>query len=176
MRSLPRPLVVVLLLSLAGASCGSSGQALPSGPATTGAPAAPAGAGPLLRVELPPVEVAPGNTTLHVSVRPPEGFDASGEASSRLALGAANRDVVDIGNTEMTWNSTVPADGWPLPIRLAPGSTTLTASGTIYFCRAGEAEVCRFQPLELTLPVTVSRSSATADLELSYRLSALSSP
>lgn len=176
MKMVPPALALALSLGLVAASCGGSGKALPSAPATTGTLATPASAGPLLQVQLPAVDVAPGTTTLRVAIRPPAGFGVSGEASSRFTLDAANRSVIDLAQRDVSWDADLPDEGWPLTVRVAPGSTTLTASGTIYFCRAGEEEVCRFQRLELTLPVNVSRSSAASDFELSYRLSPLSSP
>ncbi len=176
MRLTPRAIVVALSLGLVAAGCRGSGEALPPDSAATTLPVTPASAGRLLRVQLPPVEAAPGIGVLYVAVRAPDGFDAKGDAPSLLTLDATSRKVVDLGEHEVDWNTGVPDAGWPVPVRLAPGTTTITAAGTVYFCRAGEEEVCRFQRIELTLPVTVSRSSATSDLELSYRLPPLSSP
>jgi len=169
-------LIAALFLGLAAAGCGGSGKAVPLNPSALSATVTPASAGPLLQVQLPPVEAAPGTSTLHIAVRPPEGFDVSGDAPSRLTLAAANRSVVDLGEPEVAWNADVPDAGLPVPVNLALGSTTLTATGTVYFCRAGEESLCRIQRIELTLPVTVSRTSATGDFELAYRLPPLSSP
>ncbi len=176
MRAALPQFIAALGLGLVALSCDDSRRLTPiSAPAVT-APATLVSAGSLLRVQLPPAEAAPGPGILRVAVRVPEGFDVSGEAPSQLTLDAANRSVVDLSERELTWNSAVPEIGWPIPVTFAPGSTTLTASGIVYFCRADEAEVCRIQRIELVLPLTVSRSSATSDLELSYRLPHLSSP
>lgn len=167
--------------SWAAACLAAAAVAACSGSAATPAPAALAPVATLtavqtLRVQLAGAEAAPGMSMLRVIVRTPPGFEINGLAPTHLTLTSADRAVADPGEAELTWNTAVPESGWPVPVNLAPGHTTLSAAGTIYVCRTGQAEVCLIQPIELVLPLTVTADSRAGAFELRYELPVPPSP
>lgn len=119
------------------------------------------GPGNVLRLDLPAQEVAPGASSLGVVVASPSGYHLNSSAPSRLSLTVANGAVVELGETELEWNSDAPEVRIPVPVMLAAGETTLSAVASLYYCREGEEALCFIQQVEVTLPLRVA-SSATA--------------
>jgi sugar lactone lactonase YvrE len=127
-------------------------------------------AGALTKAELPPQTVAPGATNLRLTFKAPEGHHLNGSAPSNVELTAANGAVVALGERSLTWNTDDSSVTLPVPVQLAEGSTNLTFTASVYYCRTGEEALCFIGRYELTAPVTVAAGSANGELALTYEL------
>ncbi|MBA4180696.1 MAG: hypothetical protein C0506_08930 [Anaerolinea sp.] len=123
-----------------------------------------------LQVTLPAQSVAPGATNLRVTVTSPAGYHLNSQAPSRLALSSSNAAVVELGEKVLQWSSDEIEVTVPVPVLLAEGTATLSGAASVYYCRTGAEALCFIQQIELTLPVTVTPSSAQSEIQLSYLL------
>lgn len=123
-----------------------------------------------LQVTLPAQAVAPGATNIRVTVTSPAGYHLNSQAPSRLALSSSNAAVVEIGEKSVQWSSDEPEISLPVPAILAEGTTTVSGTASVYYCRTGAEALCFIQQIELTLPVTVTPTSSQGEIQLRYVL------
>jgi DNA-binding beta-propeller fold protein YncE len=129
-----------------------------------------AGPGKRTRVTLAAVEAAPGVSTIRVTVKSPPGYHLNSQAPARLDFTAGNPRVVEISEPSLGWSSDEPSVSFPVPVNLREGSTTITATGAMYYCRGGEEALCFIQLVEIALPLTVDPSSKAGEVPFAYEL------
>ncbi len=128
------------------------------------------GAGRVLHVDLPAQKVAPGATNLRLQLSTPDGYHLNSLAPSSLDLVAANPEVLDLGESTISWSTDDSMVEIPIPVVLANGSTTLTFTGAAYFCAEGEEALCLIQQLEIVVPVEVNAGASGGELVVQYEL------
>lgn len=128
--------------------------------------------GESVRVSLPEQTVAPGATNLRIVLRTPEAYHLNSLAPSRLALTSSNPAVVALGEDEVAWSTDEVSVEVPVPVMLAEGEATITATGHAYFCATGEEALCLIQALEVTIPVRVSAGAQGGEVVAEYTLRA----
>ncbi len=126
--------------------------------------------GRVARVTLPPVEASAGGSTLRIEVDAPAGYKLNSLGPSVLKLTAGSPAVAELGESELTWSSDLGAVTLPVPINLRPGTTNITATATVYYCREGAEALCLIQQLEVVLPVSVTSGPAAGELEMAIHL------
>ncbi len=126
--------------------------------------------GRVTRVELPVQRVAPGEGTLRLVFKTPAGHALNSQAPSRLDLTAANPAVIEPGERAIAWSSDEPSIEVSIPARFGPGSSTLTATGAVYYCRKDEQALCYIQQVEFVLPVAVVPGAPAGEARLEYTL------
>ncbi|MGH2633392.1 MAG: hypothetical protein ACRDG3_08270, partial [Tepidiformaceae bacterium] len=131
--------------------------------------AAPA-AGNGIPVALPTQKVAPSAANLRITFTAPNGYHLNELAPSRITLSSSNPAVVDLGEKTLTWSQTGTSVSLPVPVTVHDGSTTLTGSASVYYCRTGEEALCFIQQLQITLPVSVANGASAGEITMSYAL------
>ena len=58
----------------------------------------------------------------------------------------------------------------PVPVVLHEGSGTITGTASIYYCRSGAEALCFIQQIELSAPITVSKSATAGEIRFTYTL------
>lgn len=130
-------------------------------------------AGRVARITRERVEAAAGGSMLRIEVRAPAGYKLNSLGASSLTLVSGNPAVVALGESQLSWSSDLPGVNIPVPVNLGPGETAITATATIYYCRAGEEELCLIQQVEVVLPVLVTPTAAAGEIPLTIDLSPL---
>ena len=128
------------------------------------------GPGQLIQVHIESDPVAAGVSTLDLTLRAPDGFHLNSLAPSKLTLTSSNAAVVELGESVITWETDDPGIVLPIPSSFAQGSATVTAAGTVYYCRDGEEALCLIQQVELTLPITVAADASAGAVQVEYIL------
>ena len=103
-------------------------------------------------VVLAPVDLAPGEATVHLKLEPPAGHVWNTDAPHHLAV-VAEDDRLTVGevpNADAAWDVKVPVTA------SGEGTSDLHFQVIAYFCEEDVPEFCRFVALELALPVTVT--------------------
>ena len=103
-------------------------------------------------VVLAPVDVAPGEATVHLKLEPPTGHVWNADAPHHLAV-VTDDDrltVGDVPNADAAWDIKFPVTA------SGEGTSDLHFQVIAYFCEEDVPEFCRFVALELALPVTVT--------------------
>ena len=136
--------------------------------------AAIGGGGRVTRIDLPAQQVAPGGGTLRIRLTTPSGHKLNSQAPSRLTLVSANPAVVEPGESAVSWSTDAPDVTVTIPANYGAGSTTLTATGAVYYCRVGEEALCFIQQMEFVLPVLVVSGASSAQATIAYELPASS--
>ncbi len=134
--------------------------------------AAPGGGRRTTRIDLPAQQVAPGGGTVRIRLTTPVGHKLNSQAPSRLELVSANPSVLEPGERTVSWSTDEPEITVTIPANYAVGSTTLTATGAVYYCRAGEEALCFIQQVEFVLPVTVVAGAQSGQASVVYELPA----
>jgi len=129
-----------------------------------------AGSGRVVRATLAEQAVAPGATNLRLVLRTPESYHLNSLAPSRLVLTSSNPAVIALGETEISWSTDEGVIEVPVPVVLANGEATITATGHAYFCETGEEALCLIQALELTAPVRVAQQAGGGEVVAEYTL------
>jgi thiol-disulfide isomerase/thioredoxin len=128
------------------------------------------GTGRITTITLAPQQVAPGGGSIRLQLSTPDGHNLNSQAPSRLTFVSANNAVLEPGDSAITWSSDEPAISLAIPANFNPGSTTLTATGSFYYCRAGEEALCFIQQTEIVVPVTVTAGAPSGEVLVSHRL------
>jgi DNA-binding beta-propeller fold protein YncE len=115
-----------------------------------------AAAGNVVKSEIVAQQVAPTATTLHVTIAAPPGYHLNSQAPSGLTLAASDASVLQLGQTTLSWSTDEAQVSLSIPITLRAGTSTLTASGQVYYCRTGAEALCFIQQVRLTAPITVA--------------------
>ncbi len=126
--------------------------------------------GPLEVRELPAQPVAPGAPHLRVAIQSPPGYHLNASAPSTLELTTDNPAVLEPGERRLQWQTDDPSVTFPVPVILAPGTATLTATLSAYYCREGQEALCFIARIEYRLPVTVAPGAASSEPVLSLTL------
>jgi len=126
--------------------------------------------GRLTKIALPPVEAAPGVSTLRVRIAAPAGYHLNSQAPSKLSFTVGDGRVLETSETGVSWSSDEGEVNVPVPVTLREGATTLTAAGQVFYCRGGEEALCFIQQVEISLPVTVAASSTRGEVRFDYTL------
>ncbi|MDZ7729354.1 MAG: redoxin domain-containing protein [Dehalococcoidia bacterium] len=128
--------------------------------------------GPGNRVEfiIPKQRVAPGFANLQLRVAAPEGHHLNSLAPSRFELRSSNGEVIHLGEDEVSWSSDEQAVEVPVPVELAEGETTLTASGEAYFCRDGQEALCLITRVEVVAPIEVAEGAEGGEVRIEVTL------
>lgn len=132
--------------------------------------AGPPVAGAVVRAEMPPQAVAPGATNLQLTLRVPAGYQLNSLAPGRLDLASSNPAVASLGEVAVSWSSDETEVTLPIPVLLAGGQATVTASGAVYYCRKDEQELCLIQQIELVIPVEVHDGATAGEVRATYTL------
>ncbi len=127
-------------------------------------------AGTVIRVRLETVPVAPGVSSVSFVLRAPDGFQLNSLAPSHLTLSTSNAAVVELGESTVSWETDDVQIRLPIPTVFGNGKATVTASGTIYYCRFGEQALCLIQQIELIVPITVQQGAESGAVEVEYVL------
>ena len=127
----------------------------------------------VLRVQLPTQVVAPGVSTLRITVVSPEQYKLNAAAPSRLELESSSVRVVRLSETLLTWSTDEGSFTIPVPIELREGEAEITGRGVVYFCRTGEEALCLIQQVELVVPVRVSATATAGEVLVEYVLPAV---
>ena len=127
-------------------------------------------AGRVTQVYFDAVAVAPGVSTVTLVLQTPEDFKLNSLAPSTLTFASSNSAVVELGESVLTWETDDEQISLPIPSVFAPGSTTITATGAVYYCRSGEEALCLIQHIELVVPITVEAGSSSGAVEVEYVL------
>ena len=127
----------------------------------------------VLRVQLPTQVVAPGVSTLRITVVSPESYKLNAAAPSRLELESSSDRVVRLSETLLTWSTDEGSFTIPVPIELGEGEAEITGRGVVYFCRTGEEALCLIQQVELVVPVRVSATATAGEVLVEYLLPAV---
>lgn len=130
----------------------------------TGAP------GRVTRVDLPAATISPAATSLTVSFTTPASYHLNGSAPSRLDLASSNPSILQPGERSVPFTSDEPSVTLPIPLKVGEGAAELTATASVYYCRTGAEALCFIGQFELHIPVTVSASSTTGELNVTYEL------
>ena len=124
----------------------------------------------VVRVQLPTQVVAPGVTTLRLTISSPENFHLNAAAPSRLELASSSDRVVQLSETELTWSTDDESFTIPIPIELREGEAEITGTGVVYFCRTGKEAICLIQQVQLVVPVRVSPTATAGEVVVEYLL------
>ena len=124
----------------------------------------------IVRVQLPTQVVAPGVTTLRITVSSPENFHLNAAAPSRLELSSSSDEVVHLSETELTWSTDEESFTIPVPIELREGEAEIIGTGVVYFCRTGKEALCLIQQVQLVVPVRVSATATAGEVVVEYLL------
>lgn len=124
----------------------------------------------IVRVQLPTQVVAPGVTTLRITISSPENFHLNAAAPSRLELASSSDRVVQLSETELTWSTDDESFTIPIPIELHEGEAEITGTGVVYFCRTGKEAICLIQQVQLVVPVRVSATATAGEVVVEYLL------
>lgn len=127
-------------------------------------------AGSVIQVHLESVSVAPGVSTVSFVLRAPEGFQLNSLAPSKLTLSSSNAAVVELGESAVSWETDDIQVTLPIPTVFGSGKATITANGTVYYCRYGEQALCLIQQIELIVPITVEPGASAGTVEVEYVL------
>ena len=127
----------------------------------------------VLRVQLPTQVVAPGVSTLRITVTSPERYKLNAAAPSRLELTSSSDRVVRLSETLLTWSTDEGSFTIPVPIELEEGEAEITGRGVVYFCRTGAEALCLIQQVELVVPVRVSETATAGEVVVEYVLPAV---
>jgi sugar lactone lactonase YvrE len=120
-------------------------------------------------VQMPPARLAPGEGTLSVALRLPEGFKVNESAPSGVTLDQLP-DFLEARTTEIS----SPGQEFPIvfPVTAGAGSGTATLRLSLVYCREGNEGVCFFETVNLALPVEVQEDaphSATLTHRVTHR-------
>lgn len=121
-------------------------------------------------VTLPAQTVAPGTANLRISFKAPASYQLNSQAPSQLQLMSANPNVIQLGETSVRWATDEPSVNLPVPVVLQPGTTTITAQASVYYCREGEQALCFIGEFDFTIPVTVQAGAGASEVVLDYAL------
>ncbi len=124
----------------------------------------------IVRVQLPTQVVAPGVTTLRITVSSPENFHLNAAAPSRLELASSSDQVVQLSETVLTWSTDEESFTIPIPIELREGEAEIIGRGVVYFCRTGKEALCLIQQVRLVVPVRVSATATAGEVVVEYVL------
>ncbi|UCC92210.1 MAG: hypothetical protein JSW25_05915, partial [Thermoplasmata archaeon] len=117
----------------------------------------------MTRIVLAPVDVSPGDATVHLRLEPPEGHVWSADAPHHLEVTADDQiEVGDIPEVD---------DGWDVDFPITSpgeGTTNIRFHAVAYFCEEEVPELCRFVAVELVLPITVT-DAGDGIVEASFR-------
>jgi DNA-binding beta-propeller fold protein YncE len=122
------------------------------------------------RVVLSPATVSAGAGTLRLTIAAPDAYHLNSGAPGRLTLAAGDERVAALSESELSWTSDAARVELPIPADFAPGQTTLTASGEVYYCREGDEALCFIHLVELVLPLTVEPGSPNGEAAFTYSL------
>ncbi len=123
-------------------------------------------AGRVVRVVLDPIVAAAGGSMLRIEVTAPEGHRLNSLGPSSITLTSGNPSVAALGESKLTWSSDLPAVTLPVPATLSPGTTGITATATVYFCRTGEDKLCLIQQIEVVQPIEVVAGPAAGEVPM----------
>jgi hypothetical protein len=126
--------------------------------------------GRVTKADLPAQEVAPGATTLRITLTAPPGYHLNSQAPSHIALASSNPAVIELGERELSWTTDEAEVVLPVPTNLQEGAATITATASVYYCRGGEEALCFIQQFEISLPVTVRSGASAGEVALAYTL------
>jgi hypothetical protein len=111
----------------------------------------------MARHVLDPVDVSPGEATVHLRLEPPEGHVWNADAPHHLEVTAD--DLLEVGEVppvDHSWDM-----GFPI-ISKGEGLTNLRFEAVAYFCEEEVPELCRFVAVELVLPIAVTEEGSTS--------------
>lgn len=126
--------------------------------------------GRVIRVELPERRVAPGSSNLRFTISTPGDFHLNASAPSKLDLATSNGSVVELGEHTLTWATDQDEASFPVPVILAEGTATLTATVSAYYCRTGAEALCFVGLFELVVPVVVTPLSSQSEIVVEFEL------
>ncbi len=174
MKRLYWSVVVIAVLAMALAACGSDDEPQDEPVTPTVAPAAATPAVPEVTEEslfsipddavvaLPPQTVAPGEGTIRVNVTMPEGYKFNGQAPFTLIWPDDAVAQVPTGSQDIRIDlPEMPVD---VPVTFVEGQTELSAEMTTYWCEAINETLCFVDRATLIVPITVSAASDVHDL------------
>jgi sugar lactone lactonase YvrE/thiol-disulfide isomerase/thioredoxin len=139
-------------------------------------PAGGAGAAPVAAEPLPAQTVAAGDGALAITFRPPDGYVVNALGPFSVTVTTPDPAVVAPaapGADPATVEVTGPTFPVSVPLRLAPGTTTVEARGVVYYCREGNQGLCLARDYALAVPVTVTDGAGAAVVEITRDLPAV---
>ena len=100
---------------------------------------------------LDPVDVSPGDATVHLKLEPPAGHVWNADAPHGLQVDADDLLTVgEVGSVDHMWDIEFPITS------SGEGTANIRFRVIAYFCEEDVPEFCRFAAAELVLPVTVT--------------------
>ncbi|HVM32850.1 MAG TPA: hypothetical protein VMU88_06930, partial [bacterium] len=112
---------------------------------------------------LPAQTAGPGEGTLTLTLKLPEGTGVNPDAPSLLEVASKDGAVAKPSAPDFPVTETTVT----LPLTLAPGQTELSLNLTLFYCSHGQQALCYFKRASLKLPLTVAPGGPKA-LSLSY--------
>ena len=80
--------------------------------------------------------------------------------------------MVELGESVISWETDEAEVSLPIPTVFESGSATVTATGSVYYCRNGEEALCLIQQIELIVPVVVNSGASAGAVQVEYVLPA----
>jgi thiol-disulfide isomerase/thioredoxin len=121
---------------------------------------------------LPAQTVAPGDGSFSLAFQPPDGYEINALGPFSLTVTADDPAVaapVGAGTVEQA-GPTFPVS---VPLHLAAGTTTVAATGVVYYCREGNEGLCLARDYASTVPVTVADGAPSTTVTVTHDLPAL---
>jgi sugar lactone lactonase YvrE len=116
-------------------------------------------------IDLPPVEVAPGEGIVTLAIDLPEGYKVNEEAPSSVTI-VVSGGIASFGEglDQSLTGAVLPVD---LEAEFAEGSGRITADVILLYCRDDSEGLCIIEQVRFSQPVTV-RSGADGTVELPH--------
>jgi hypothetical protein len=120
-------------------------------------------------VNLAPQTLAPGEATLTLNVKLPEGYKFNTLAPFQASFSSSN-DTVVVSEDWSTYEQIDPPMPLEVPLTLSAGQGALTADLTIYWCEAVNETLCFVDEQQVVAPLVVAQDAivhtAAAELTL----------
>ena len=123
-----------------------------------------------MQVTLPAQTVAHGTSNLRITLKAPDNYQLNSQAPSQMQLTSGNADVAELGENILHWSTDDASVSLPVPVVLQAGSTTITATASVYYCREDQQALCFIGQFEFTVPVTVKAGVGASEVMLDYTL------
>ncbi len=120
-------------------------------------------------ITLPAQHVLAGEGTIDVSVAVPPGFKQNRAAPFFIGVRATDAQVAAVPAMFASRNITNPTFPLRVPVKFAPGKTTVTVDLVVYYCQNGQESECQARQVRVVMPLeagSIGTTSATAEVRL----------
>lgn len=117
----------------------------------------------VIRVELPPQTLAPGDADLLIELQMPNGYKLNSDAPQRIAISSSG-DAINIPEEWVDYRQINPTTPYNISLTLSEGEATLVGEMQIYWCEAINESLCFTQDAEVTIPVVVQADAPSSEM------------